>query len=451
MHTRTDLLRGNILGALVSLALPIMATSFLQMAYNMTDMIWIGRVGSGSVAAVGAAGMFVNLSRGLSAFLRIGGQVNVAQAYGGGDREQAARYARNALQMGVILSLIYGVIICLLTKPLIGFFRFTNQTVIRDAEIYLLVMGIFILFNVVNPIFTAVITATGNSRTPFRISSVGLVLNLILDPLLIFGVGPIPALGTLGAAIATVFAQFIVFLLYIRYMQRDQQVFSHMKLLRPMDRDLSGHIIKIGLPATIQETMFNGISMVIGRIIAAWGETAIAVQKVGIQVESISYMTADGFAAATSAFIAQNYGAQQFPRARKGYKTALGVMMAWGLLTTCTLIFFPNMIFRVFIQEPEVIRLGADYLWILGCSQFFMCMEILTAGAFSAYGKTLPPSVVSIIFTSARIPMAMVLSRTALGLNGVWWSISLSSVFKGVILVTLFAFFMKKFRKEYEA
>ena len=445
MNTRTDLLKGNILRSLVAMSLPIMATSFLQMAYNMTDMIWIGRVGSGSVAAVGAAGMFVNFSRGLSAFLRVGGQVNVAQAYGAGDRDRAARYARNAIQMGILLSAVYAVVICLFRKPFIRFFGFTNRQVVKDAEIYLLIMGMFSLFNILNPIITAVITATGNSRSPFRISTVGLVINLILDPVLIFGMWGFPRLGVFGAAVATVFAQFIVFLLYILYMKKDQQVFSHMKLLHPMDGILVRQIVRIGLPASIQETMFNGISMAIGRIIAAWGETAIAVQKVGIQVEAISYMTAEGFASATSSFIAQNYGAAQYKRARKGYSTALVVMMGWGIITTSTLVFLPEPIFRVFITEPEVIPMGVDYLRILGYSQLFMCMEILTAGAFSAYGKTTPPSVVSILFTSMRIPMAILLGKTALGLCGAWWSISMSSVFKGVILSVLFLLFMRKF------
>ena len=447
MKTRTDLLQGNIMWALVAMSIPIMATSFLQMAYNMTDMIWIGRVGSGSVAAVGAAGMFVNFSRGLSAFLRVGGQVNVAQAFGAGDREKAAKYARHALQMGTILSLIYGIVICLFRRPLIGFLRFTNPEVIREAETYLLIMGFFSLFQIINPICTAVITATGNSKSPFAISTVGLLINLVLDPVLIFGMWGFPPMGVLGAAVATVLAQFIVFLLYIRYMGKDPQVFSHMRLLKPLDPVLTRRIVRIGLPATVQETMFNGISMAIGRIIAAWGETAIAVQKVGIQVEAISYMTADGFASATSSFIAQNYGAAQYRRARKGYGTALGVMMAWGVITTCTLVFLPEPIFRVFIQEPEVIPMGVDYLRILGYSQLFMCMEILTAGAFSAYGKTLPPSVVSILFTTARIPMAILLGRTALGLCGAWWSISMSSVFKGVILSLLFVRFMRTFSR----
>ncbi len=383
--------------------------------------------------------------------MRVGGQVNVAHAYGAGSPDRAAKYARNALQMGVILAAVYGLIVCAFRKPFISFFRFTNEQVIRDAETYLLIMGMFSLFNIINPICTAVITATGNSRTPFRISTVGLIINLILDPVLIFGMGFVPRMGVLGAAAATVFAQFVVFLLYLRYMRRDQQVFSLMDFRKPLNRELIAPIVKIGMPATVQGVMFNGISMAIGRIIAAWGETAIAVQKVGIQVEAISYMAADGFASATSSFIAQNYGAGQYSRARKGYSTALRVMMAWGVLTTCILVFLPEPIFKVFITEEKVIPMGVDYLRILGYSQLFMCVEILTAGAFSAYGKTLPPSVVSIVFTSMRIPLAMILGKTALGLCGVWWSISLSSVVKGVILAVLFLLFMGRFRREHES
>lgn len=448
MNSRTDLLKGNILSALVAMALPIVATSLLQMAYNMTDMIWIGRVGSNSVAAVGAAGMFVNLANGISAFLRVGGQVTVAHAYGAGEKKMAARYAQNALQMGVLISLAYSLVVCLFHSPFIAFFRFTNQQVVRDAEIYLVIMGIFTLFQIINPICTAVITATGNSKTPFRVSAVGLIINLILDPVLIFGIGFIPPMGVFGAAAATVFAQFIVFLLYICYMKQDAQVFSKMQLWDKPDWGSVRTITKIGMPASVQSVMFNGISMTIGRIIANWGETAIAVQKVGIQVESISYMAADGFAAATNSFIAQNYGARQLDRSKKGYTTALRVMACWGVFTTCVLVFFPAQIFCAFIQEANVLPLGVDYLRILGYSQLFMCIEILTAGAFSAYGKTTPPSIISILFTSMRIPMAILLGQTALGLNGVWWSISLSSVFKGVILVIWFLVFMQHMTKQ---
>ncbi len=451
MDKRTDLLNGNILKSLVAMSIPIMATSFLQMAYNMTDMIWIGRVGSNSVAAVGAAGMFVNLANGLSAFLRVGSQVNVAQSYGSGNQDTAARYAQNALQMGFIMSIIYGLIICLFRKPFIGFFKFTNTQVIKDAETYLFIMGIFIIFNFINPICTAVITATGNSHTPFKISTIGLIINIILDPLLIFGFGPIPAMGVFGAAAATVFAQFVVCALYLSYFKNDVQVFSKMKFTKPLEKEIIQTITKIGMPASVQGIMFTGISMVIGRIIAVWGETAIAVQKVGIQVESISYMAADGFASATNSFIAQNYGAKQYQRSKDGYKISFKVMLIWGIITTSLLVFIPAPIFSIFIPEPDIIPLGVDYLRILGYSQLFMCIDAVTSGAFSAYGKTIVPSVCGVVFASMRIPVAIILGKTALGINGVWWSISVCTMLKVIVLVTVFAAFMKKFTKKIEA
>ncbi|MFR5079383.1 MAG: MATE family efflux transporter [[Clostridium] innocuum] len=156
--------------------------------------------------------------------------------------------------------------------------------------------------------------------------------------------------------------------------------------------------------------------MVIARLIAGWGDAAVAVQKVGSQIESISWMTAEGYAAALNSFVAQNHGAKNTDRIREGYRLSMIVMLSWGVFCSLVLIVFPQLIFQVFIQEAEVLPMGVDYLRILGVSQLFMCMEITTAGAFSGLGKTLPPSIVSITLTGARIPMAILLGRW-LGLN----------------------------------
>lgn len=184
--------------------------------------------------------------------------------------------------------------------------------------------------------------------------------------------------------------------------------------------------------------------MIIARLVAGYGDAAVAVQKVGSQIESISWMTSDGFAAAVNSFIAQNHGAGNRTRIKKGYSSAMGIVLIWGVLCTFLLILCPEPIFRIFIREADVIPLGIDYLIILGVSQLFMSVEITTAGAFSGYGKTVPPSIVSIIFTASRIPLALVLTQTALGLNGIWWSITSTSIFKGVLLLIWFLFFLKR-------
>ena len=188
--------------------------------------------------------------------------------------------------------------------------------------------------------------------------------------------------------------------------------------------------------------------MVIARLIAGWGDAAVAVQKVGSQIESISWMAADGFSAAVNSFTGQNYGADNIDRVKKGYKTAVCITVIWGIICTIILIFLPQYIFRIFIPEEALVPMGVDYLQILGVSEVFLCMEIMTTGAFSGMGHTIPPAVEGIVLTSARIPLAMILSATALGLNGIWWSISISSILKGVVLVTWFIVYFKKVERK---
>ena len=117
-------------------------------------------------------------------------------------------------------------------------------------------------------------------------------------------------------------------------------------------------------------------------------------------------------------------------------------MCTWGLFTTLALLLFPEILFRIFIPEADILPMGVDYLRILALSQLFMCTETASAGAFQGLGKTLPPSLIGIAFNALRIPLAITLSATALKLNGIWWSISISSVLKGIILPAWLLFYM---------
>lgn len=122
----------------------------------------------------------------------------------------------------------------------------------------------------------------------------------------------------------------------------------------------------------------------------------------------------------------------------------MGIVLIWGVFCTLLLMLCPAPVFRVFITEPELLPMGVDYLIILGVSQLFMSTEITTAGAFSGFGRTIPPSVIGIFFTALRIPLAVLLTDTALGLNGIWWSITISSILKGVLLLIWFLLFLRR-------
>ncbi|MEQ2775987.1 MATE family efflux transporter [[Clostridium] innocuum] len=443
MKTRINLLEGKILPALSALALPIMATSLIQMAYNLIDMIWIGKIGASAVASVGAAGMFMWLSNGLATLAKMGGQIKVGHALGAQKKEDAASYAQSSIQMGIVFAIGFGILSIVFADEMIGFFQLNSAQVIQDAKLYLMITCGLVIFSFMNQIFTGILTAMGNSRTSFIATGIGLVLNIMLDPLFIFGFGAIPPMGVAGAAIATVLAQLVVMLLFLHTILRDTVLFSNIHILHSYSSQHTMEIFRIGLPSAVQSMLFSGISMVIARLIAGWGDAAVAVQKVGSQIESISWMTAEGYAAALNSFVAQNHGAKNTDRIREGYRLSMIVMLSWGVFCSFVLIVFPQLIFQVFIQEAEVLPMGVDYLRILGVSQLFMCMEITTAGAFSGLGKTLPPSIVSITLTGARIPMAILLGRW-LGLNGVWWAITISSIGKGIVLLGWFLKDMKR-------
>ena len=417
-----DLLHGPIFKSLSLLAIPIMATYFIQMAYNLVDMLWIGFLGSGAVASIGVSGNFMYLSNGLVNMPKIGSQALVGQSLGANNQEQTKNYIQAAFQSSLFFALIYGIIIIVFQKYLIQLFNLSDPAIIQDAQNYLWITCGFIVFSFVNQIFTGILTAAGYSKSTFIATTTGLVLNLILDPVLIF----VFNLRVIGAALA-----------------KNLDLFRNIRILSKPKLNHISEILKIGFPSSVQSMLFTCISMYIARLISSFGAISVAVQKVGSQIESISWMAADGFSASINAFTSQNYGAKNYDRVKQGYKTGMLVVGLWGLLTTAVLIFLPGPIFSCFIHETNILPYGIDYLIILGYSQLFMCIEIATQGAFNGLGKTLPPSIVSIIFTSARIPMAVILSQF-LGVNGVWWAISISSIIKGIVLVTWFILYSRR-------
>ncbi|QZY55067.1 MATE family efflux transporter [Crassaminicella profunda] len=445
MNENNNITEGSIFKALIKLAIPIMGTSFVQMAYNMTDMIWIGRVGSKSVAAVGTAGFFTWLAMAFILIPKIGAEIGVAQSVGKKDLDAAKDYARHTIQLNIFLALIYGACLLIFRKELIGFFHLGDQEVINQAISYLVIVTFGITFYFINPVLTSIYNGYGDSKTPFMMNTIGLFTNMILDPILIFGIGPFPSLGVKGAAFATISAQLIVTIVFIYHMKNKFPLFSDFRLWILPKGIYIKRIVKLGIPVAFNSGLFTIFAMFIARIVASWGPVPIAVQKVGSQIEAISWMSASGFSTAISTFVGQNYGAKKGKRIFKGYFTAIGIVSIIGIIATCLLIFGARPIFSIFIPEEEAIKYGVEYLKILGLSQLFMCIEITTAGAFNGMGKTIPPAIISILFTGLRVPAAKILSsENLLGLEGIWWSISMSSIIKGILLATGFMILMYK-------
>lgn len=435
-----NLTKGPILKTLTKLAIPIMASYFIGTLYNITDMAWIGQLGSKAVAGVGVGGMFTWLSQGLSSIARMGGQVQVAQCIGRGDREKAHGYAQVAIQLAFYMGLIFALISLIFVHQMVGFFNLTDPEAYSAAVSYTRIACGLIVFSFLTVTLTGLYTAQGDSQTPFWANLIGLATNMILDPILILGPGPFPKLGVIGAAIATVTAQFIVMSIMVLGVVRQKKgnVLKGIRLAATIPGSYLKGICQIGIPSGIQDMTYCFISMILTRMVSGFGAEAIATQRVGGQIESISWHTADGFAAALNAFTAQNYGAGKMDRVKKGYRASLLTVGVWGLLVTAIFVFAPNTIARIFFHEPKAIAIAVSYLIIIGLSEAFLCVEITTIGAISGLGKTHLCSIISILFTSMRIPLAIVLGNTSLGLDGIWWALSSTTMIKGIIFTGTF-------------
>jgi putative MATE family efflux protein len=444
MNRRGNLTEGNILSNIVRLAIPIMGTSFIQMAYNLVNMIYLGRVSSSAVAAVGTAGFFTWFANSLIFIPKTAAEIGISQSIGRDDHKQIKGYTKNTIQLNIIIGIIYGIVMIVFRKDLIAFFNMKDMHTVNMAEAYLLIISLGISFYFINPLFTGIFNGHGDSKTPFKINTLGILLNMIIDPFLIFGLGPFPRMEVAGAAIGTIISQAIVTFLFIYYINKKTELLSGINLFAKLDMEYIKKIFKIGTPVAVQNGLFCIFAMFIARIISSFGEIPIAVQKVGSQIEAISWMTAGGFSTAVSAFVGQNYGAKKWDRIYKGYFASLFLVAVLGVFTSLLLILGAKPIFSIFIPDPNVIPYGMDYLKILGCSQLLMCVEICTDGAFNGMGRTIPPSLVGIVLTGARIPAAIILAKPeVLGLNGVWWSISISSNLKGIVILFWFIAVLK--------
>ena len=440
-----NLTKGPILKTLTKLAIPIMASSVLGTLYNITDMAWIGLLGSKAVAGVGVGGMFTWLSQGLAAMARMGGQVQVAQCIGRGERDRAHGFAQAAVQLATLMGMAYAVISLVFTRQMVAFFQLTDPEAQTAALSYTKIACGLIVFSFLTLTMTGLYTAQGDSKTPFLANLIGLVTNMILDPVLILGPGPFPKLGVVGAAIATVTAQAIVMMMMILgvIIQKKENVLKGIRLTAKIPKEYLGGLCRIGIPTAIQGMAYCAISMVLTRMVSAYGAEAVATQRVGGQIESISWNTADGFAAALNAFIAQNYGAGKMDRVRKGYRASLWTVGIWGLLISFVFICFPQAIADIFFHEPKAVATAVGYLVIIGFSEAFMCVELTTVGALSGLGRTRLCSIISIAFTSARIPLAIILGGL-IGLSGIWWALSVTSIIKGIIFTCTFLWITRK-------
>ena len=426
--------QGAVFVPLIRLALPIMATSFAQMVYNLADMAWVGRLGSEAVAVIGAVGMLTWLTSSFSILTKIAAEVSIGQALGARKVREAMACASHTTTISLLMSLMLAVLLFSCAEFILSFFKLQPE-IQKLAVEYLQIVSTAVPFSFLILNFVGIYNGAGRSNIPFYLVTTGLACNMLLDPLFIFGVKDVfEGMGVKGAAIATVISQGLVVVLLVYSLRRKEGILGKFSFFVRPRGNLTLRVLRLGFPVAMMTLVFSSINTYLTRIASVYGgHLGVTSQTVGGQIEGITWHTSQGFSSALGAFVAQNYGAGKLNRARSAYRYTLTIMLLLGILTSIVFLTMSKQIFGVIIPETAAAVAGGEYLFVMGFCQIFMMLELTTQGMFYGMGRTLPPAIVSMVFNFLRIPLA-ILFASQTGITGVWWAIAVSSILKGVIL-----------------
>lgn len=406
-----------------------MGTSFVYMAYNFTDMAWLGRLSSKSVAAVGTISVFAWIANSIATLTKTGAEVTISHAIGADKSDEARSFASHCSTIAIVLGFVVAALFGLFADQLIDLYQ-VEADVHTEARTYMYItlIGYPIMF--LSSMLFGLYNATGHSSVPFRTLGLGLVLNMLLDPLLIHVFG----WGVAGAAWATVTSQLVVSFIFLRQLRYSDKLFDAFPwLVRPQWSFVS-KILRIGTPVAMLNVLFAIVAIYMGRIASSvGGHIGVATLTTGGQLEAITWNTSQGVTTALCTIVGQNWAAGKRDRAWLAYRTALSFTLILGLLGGLFFIFFGQEFFSLIVPETEAYIAGGIYLRISGYSQIFMMAEITTQGIFYGMGRSNIPAVISIVGNYLRIPMVLLFLSWGWGLEGVWWAISLSSILKGIV------------------
>lgn len=426
---------GPIYSTILKLAWPVLASMFLEFALSLANYFWVGFLGTPEQDAVTTSMIVTWTVYGTVSIIVIGITALVSRAIGAKDKAQAAYVSKQGILMAIGAAIIF-TLAGVLAAPYIMVFMKASPQVTELGTPYLRVFSIGIGFFYINDALGAIFRASGDTRSPMYSYVTATLLNIILDPFLIFGWGPFPKLGVTGAAVATVISVFTAFLIFLTLILKRKLEFSLSGWYRTKpDFGTMFKMFKIGIPISMQNIIFSCVYWFIIQIVHHYGDAAGAAMGIGNRLESLSFLVAFGFSIAASTMVGQNLGARQPDRAAKCAWGSVKIIIIETFFVSMVFVTIPGLITSIFTSDPAVHKIARDYVFILGLSQMFMGIEIVLEGAFSGAGNTIPPMAVSIPWSIARLPLAYFLCFVVdIGINGVWWTLTITSFFKALIL-----------------
>ncbi len=432
---KKDLTKGTPIVQILLLAIPTMISMLLQFSYSLVDTFYLGLVGDYAISGIGTATLIINFTIALNFMTIVGTGVKVSHSAGDDDSTLYRQYLNNGTFINLILGIFSFLVLFIFGERLISTFNLSDQRVIDASNGYLQVYSFNVIFSFFNLFYTRILNSLGQNKNAMWVNLFGIAINMILDPVFILKFG----MGARGVAVATLIANIIVTLIFIIKFNRDLKFDKKLSI----EFDKMKEIIKLGIPYSFQRLFFTLIGFITGKWLVSYGEEAIAAQKVGFQIESLTLLVIGGLLSAMTAFAGQNFGAEEYDRIKKGYHSALMLGIAYAGITSTLFFVFSDDIIKLFLNDSTAIYYGSTYLKMIAVGQSFAVLEMVSNGMYSGIGLTKIPTYISIPFTCLRVPLYYTLTMIY-GVEGIFLSIVITTIFKGIISYSYYFFKIRK-------
>ena len=451
-----DFTKGSIGLAIFLLAVPMILEMLMESIFALVDIFFVARLGADAVAVVGLTESMMALIYAVAIGISIAATATVARRIGEKDEEGAAKNAAHAIYLGIIVSLVMSFVGIVFAPQLLSILGAEPQVVEQGITFMRLMLGgnavVLFLF-----LFNAIFRGAGDAAIAMRVLILANLVNIVLDPLFIFGSDVFavfginapqwlidawifPKMGVTGAAVATLIGRGIGVLFAAWYLFRDNGRISVRRRHWKLDKSLLWNLIKIAAPGVLQFTVATASWSVLVRVVAGFGSEAIAGYIIGLRVIIFALLPSVGLSNAAATLVGQNLGANQPERAEKGVWQAAFINAVFLGLIGVVFLIFPSHIISFFTNEPDVLAYGTSCLRIVAFGFAFYGLGMVLETAFNGAGDTWTPTYLNFfIFWLFEIPLAYVLAyHFGFGADGVFWAITIAFSLLAVVSALLF-------------
>ncbi len=422
---------------IVSMALPMIISMMVNSLYNIIDSYFVAKISEDSMTALSLVFPIQNFVSAVAIGFGIGINAVAAISLGAGDE----RRAEKAISQGVLLSVVHGLVLSVVSIALmpafLSFFQ-AEEDVVQIGIRYSNVVFLFAVFNHLAITYEKIFQAVGRMKVSMFCMMVGCIANIILDPFMIFGIGPFPEMGIEGAALATGIGQMVTLVLYLLvYYVRPIVIKVKVKSMK-LEKTMVGQLYSIGIPATLNLALSSILITLLNLILAAFSQTYVLVLGIYYKLQTFIYLSANGIVQGMRPVIGYNYGARESERVKKIYQVVLlmtGVIMLVG---TVLCLWIPADIMGLFMENEENILIGARALRIICIGFVFSTVSVVSSGALEGIGKGLPSLVISLLrYVLLIVPVAFVLSKF-MQADGVWLAFPVTEIIVGAVSYWLY-------------